>query len=107
MANEKEIVLVIGGNSSISLEIVRKLIRDNGSRFYVFVGSRKLSNRQRAVDEIIAEGYGDVEAIQLDVTHGVSLTSATKKILERFGKLDVLHVNVRSPPDLVRSNHLG
>lgn len=92
--SDEEIVLITGGNSGLGLEIARKLVRDHGERFHVLIGSRTPVNGEKVADEIRLEGHVNVEAVHIDVTDKASLAAAAKTVLEKFGRLDVLHVNV-------------
>lgn len=93
--SDKEIVLITGGNSGLGLEIVRKLVLDHGERFHVLIGSRNPVNGEKAADVIRQEVHVSVETVHVDVTDEVSLATAAKNVQEKFGRLDVLHVNVR------------
>lgn len=94
--NDKEIALVTGGNCGIGLEVVRQLARDHGQRFHVLIGCRNPDAGAAAVQELQDEGIGGVEVVRTDITNEESLSAAAKLVGDRFGKLDVLHVNVSS-----------
>lgn len=49
-----------------------------------------------AVKELQGEGIGGVEVILTNITNEESLAAAAKLVADKFGKLDVLHVNVSS-----------
>lgn len=94
----KEIVLVTGGNGGIGLEVARQLVRDHFQRFHVLIGCRRLSDGEDAVKGLQSEGHGGtVEAIQIDITNEESLAAAAQSVGDKFGRLDVLHANVRPP----------
>lgn len=93
----KEIVLITGANIGVGLEITRKLLREHGDRFYCLIGCRTLSKGQTAVQELHREGLVGCEVIHIEVTDDDSIAKAAKTVEERYGRLDVLHVNVRNP----------
>jgi NAD(P)-dependent dehydrogenase (short-subunit alcohol dehydrogenase family) len=80
-------VLITGANKSIGFETARQLLQ-NG--FHVFLGSRSIDKGQQAVAHLKAEGFEQVEAIQLDVSSQASVDAARAEIGERTAVLDVL-----------------
>src|SRR4051794_33571190 len=80
-------VLITGANRSIGFESARQLLQQG---YYVFLGSRSLENGLKAVNELKAEGFSNVEAIELDVTDQQSVASARVTIGEKTAVLDVL-----------------
>jgi NAD(P)-dependent dehydrogenase (short-subunit alcohol dehydrogenase family) len=79
--------LVTGGNKGIGFEVVKRLAQ-NG--FFVYLGSRTLENGLAAAAKLQAEGIGNVEAIQLDVTDQGSVDAARAAIGAKTQALDVL-----------------
>ena len=79
--------LVTGANKGIGLEVARQLAK-NG--FFVYMGSRSLESGLSAVEKLNAEGIGNVEAIQLDVTDPESVKAARALIGQKTPVLDVL-----------------
>ncbi|MDQ2718260.1 MAG: SDR family oxidoreductase [Bacteroidota bacterium] len=79
--------LITGANKSIGFETARQLLQ-NG--YYVYLGSRKISNGQEAVDKLKAEGLANVEAIQIDVSDDESVKEARAEIGKKTEVLDVL-----------------
>lgn len=80
---EKMVALVTGANKGLGKQVAKELV---GHGYVVLLGSRDLSNGQRAAEEI---GEGTV-AIQLDVTDVQSIASAAERITSEFGRLDLL-----------------
>lgn len=74
--------------------VARKLVHDHGERFHVLIGSRTPVNGEKVANDIRQEGHVNVEAVHIDVTDKASLAAAAKTVREKFGRLDVLHVNV-------------
>jgi len=80
-------VLITGANKSIGFEAARQLLRQG---FYVYLGSRSLENGQAAVAQLNAEGFTNVEAVEIDVTSDASVKDARETIGRKTDVLDVL-----------------
>lgn len=93
---DKEIVLISGGNTGLGFEIARKLLQEYAKRFHVIIGSRMQSKGETAVKTLEAEGHHQIEFVQMDVTDEASLAIAAQAVAKRHGRVDVLHVNVSS-----------
>jgi NAD(P)-dependent dehydrogenase (short-subunit alcohol dehydrogenase family) len=78
---------ITGANKGIGFEAARQLLQHG---FYVYIGSRSLENGLKAVEKLNAEGFKNVEAIQLDVTDAESVKSARIEIGRKSDALDVL-----------------
>ncbi|GII85758.1 dehydrogenase [Sphaerisporangium siamense] len=78
--------LVTGANQGIGREIAARLA---GLGMTVLLGARDPRKGEEAARDLRAAG-GEVRAVQLDVTDGVSIKSAAQYVGERFGVLDVL-----------------
>ncbi len=79
--------LITGANKSIGFETARQLLQKG---YYVYLGSRAVSNGQEAVDKLKAEGLTNVEAIQIDVSNDESVKAARAEIGKKTEVLDVL-----------------
>jgi NAD(P)-dependent dehydrogenase (short-subunit alcohol dehydrogenase family) len=79
--------LVTGANKSIGFEVARQLAQKG---IYVYLGSRNLENGIEAVSQLKAEGLGNVEAIQLDITDDESVKNARIEIGKKTKVLDIL-----------------
>ncbi|MBE9461377.1 SDR family oxidoreductase [Dyadobacter subterraneus] len=79
--------LVTGGNKGIGNEVA-KILAGNG--FFVYLASRSLENGLKAAEKFKAEGFDNIEAIQLDVTNQESINAARATIGEKTQVLDVL-----------------
>lgn len=79
--------LVTGANKSIGFEVARQLAQKG---IYVYLGSRNLENGVAAVNQLLAEGLRNVEAIQLDITDDESVKRARTEIGKKTKVLDVL-----------------
>jgi NAD(P)-dependent dehydrogenase (short-subunit alcohol dehydrogenase family) len=80
-------VLISGANKGIGFETARQLLQ-NG--YYVYLGSRTLENGLSAIEKLKAEGFKEVEVIQLDVTEINSINAAREYIWSKTNTLDVL-----------------
>ena len=79
--------LVTGANKGIGLEVAQLLARQG---FFVYLGSRDLTNGQAAVQQLRASGLTTLEAVQLDVTDPASIRAARATIGAKTPVLDVL-----------------
>lgn len=77
------VALVTGANQGVGFQIA-KALADNG--YIVYLGSRNLSNGEKAAAEI----GGTVHAIQLDVTQQSTISAAVERIGKESGRLDLL-----------------
>lgn len=79
--------LITGANKGIGFETAKQLLK-NG--YYVFIGSRNIENGRSAAEQLRNEGWGQLEAVQLDVTDEASITEARSSIEGKTAVLDVL-----------------
>ena len=76
-------VLITGANKSIGFETARQLLAKG---YYIYLGSRDIKNGDEAVTKLKGEGFGNIQAIQIDISNPESIEAASKQITE----LDVL-----------------
>lgn len=81
--NNQPVALVTGANQGVGFQIA-KALADNG--YIVYVGSRNLSNGEKAAAEIGVTAH----AIQLDVTQQSTIKTAVEYISAASGRLDLL-----------------
>lgn len=81
--NNQPVALVTGANQGVGFQIAKELAA-NG--YAVYVGSRNLSNGEKAAAEI----GGNAHAIQLDVTKQTTINAAVERIEKESGRLDLL-----------------
>jgi len=81
--NKQPVALVTGANQGVGFQIA-KALAENG--YVVYVGSRNLSNGEKAATEI---GY-TAHAIQLDVNQQSTISAAVEYIRKESGHLDLL-----------------
>lgn len=80
-------VLITGANKSIGFETAKQLLEKG---MFVYLGSRSLENGQKAVSKLKAEGFENVEAIQIDVASQESVDSARTELGKKIETLDIL-----------------
>lgn len=80
-------VLITGANRSIGLELVKELSKKG---LFVYLGARDLEKGKTAVKELIASGYENIKAIEIDVTKPDSILAAKNIVQNEQGKLDIL-----------------
>ncbi|MBG8555659.1 SDR family oxidoreductase [Hymenobacter guriensis] len=79
--------LITGANKSIGFETARQLLQHG---YHVYLGSRDLQKGQQAADQLQAEGYPEVEPLQIDVTDSASVAAARAELGRKTAVLDVL-----------------
>jgi len=79
--------LITGANKGIGLETARQLAQKG---FFVYLGSRNLENGLEAAKILKAEGLGNAEVIQLDISNQESVNHAVSVIVKKTEVLDVL-----------------
>ena len=94
MATSKEIVLITGANVGIGFEIAKKLLNEDSDRFYILLGSRNIEKGQAALHDLQSKGLSSCEVINVENTNSDLIQQAVKTVEQKFGRLDVLHVNV-------------
>ncbi|MBO2011914.1 SDR family oxidoreductase [Hymenobacter negativus] len=80
-------VLITGANKSIGFEAARQMLQHG---YHVYLGSRDLQKGQQAADQLKAEGFSEVEPIQIDVTDSASIAAARQALGQKNTALDVL-----------------
>ncbi|RYY95032.1 MAG: SDR family oxidoreductase [Chitinophagaceae bacterium] len=79
--------LITGANRSIGLETARQLLQQG---YYVYLGAREGAKGDSAVQELKAEGHGNVETIVVDVADAASIRAAREALGQKTDTLDVL-----------------
>jgi NAD(P)-dependent dehydrogenase (short-subunit alcohol dehydrogenase family) len=77
------VALVTGANQGVGSEIAKALAADG---YIVYVGSRNLTNGEKAAAEIGTNAF----AIELDVTKQATINAAAEHIEKQSGRLDLL-----------------
>jgi len=79
--------LITGANKGIGFETAKYLLQQG---YFVYLGSRQVSNGQLAIDSLKEEGLGNCELVALDVTSQSSVDAAAAALSAKGITLDVL-----------------
>jgi NAD(P)-dependent dehydrogenase (short-subunit alcohol dehydrogenase family) len=90
-----KVALITGANKGIGLEIARQLGQKG---FTVLIGARDEERGDRAVTTLTASGI-NAYRLHLDVTDESIVQQAAQRVLQQFGKLDVLVNNAAICPE--------
>lgn len=88
MSTEKKTALVTGGSKGIGYGVAKALLQMD---YNVAITSRSLSSAEKAADKL--SEYGEVMGLEADVRSFESQKNAVEKLLDKWGKLDVLIAN--------------
>ena len=91
---KNKIILVTGGTGQYGKCIVEGLAEADGT---VIIGSRNLENARKTAEHFVEQGL-DVYALQIDQANHVTIITAKKAILDKYGKLDVFVNNAVARP---------
>src|SRR5712692_1631911 len=86
----KKTALITGGNSGIGLASARLFLAE-GARVAI------TGRNQKTLDAAVAELGNGLLAIQADVTDIEATERAVAKVVEKFGKLDIVFANAGIP----------
>ena len=84
MTTQQPITIVTGGNRGIGKEVGRQLAQQN---HLVLLTARSLEKAKRAADEL---GGRNLVPAQLDVADPASITAFHRRVVDEFGRTDVL-----------------
>lgn len=87
--DHKKVVYITGGSKGIGLGIAQYLLQKG---YQVAISSRQLKSAQQAA-ESLKGNKEDILALQSDVCNAEDEQQAVKKILDKWGRLDVLVAN--------------
>lgn len=82
--------LITGGSKGIGLGIAMAMAAEH---MKVAITSRHHAEGKAAVSQLLAAGAADAIALQADVRSYKELQTATRKVIEQFGSLDVVIAN--------------
>ncbi len=88
MSTEKKTALVTGGSKGIGFGVAKALLQMN---YNVAITSRSLSSAEKAAGKL--SEYGDIIGLEADVRSFESQKNAVQKLLDKWGRLDVLIAN--------------
>lgn len=87
---EGKVVLITGGNKGIGKGIALSILEKGGK---VAITSQSLQKAEATAKDFAEQGYENVLPLQLDVRKYQEQTTAVGKVVEQFGKLDVVIAN--------------
>lgn len=76
-------ILVTGANTGIGLALTKQLVADHGC--HVFLGARNEEKGMQAVEEVKATAGDSVEYLNIDVSNGNSVKSASTNLSKQLG----------------------
>lgn len=79
--------LITGANKGIGFETARQLLQKG---YFVYITSRDKGKGALAMQQLIAEGYTNIDYIELDVTDATSVANARTELGNKIKSLDVL-----------------
>lgn len=88
MSQEKKTAFITGGSKGIGYGVARTLLKMG---YRVAVTSRSQSAADKAADKL--SEYGEIMGIEADVRNFESQRAAVEKVLDKWGRLDVLVAN--------------
>ena len=92
MAENKEIVLITGGNTGIGFETVKALIRSSKT-YHIILGSRDLRKGERALAELYEEfpnpAHG-IDIVKIDIAEDQHIKSLFQYVQSKYGRVDIL-----------------
>jgi NAD(P)-dependent dehydrogenase (short-subunit alcohol dehydrogenase family) len=91
----KTIALITGANKGLGLEVARQLAQQG---IHILLGAREPEKGNIAVKALHDEGFS-AEFLFLDVAREESIRNATRTVMERHGKLDILINNAGINPE--------
>jgi len=80
-------VLITGANKGIGLETAKQLAKKG---LFIYLGSRDMAKGSAIVKELIANGFENIQAIEIDVTKPETILAARNRIEKERGHLDIL-----------------
>lgn len=92
MAENKEIVLITGGNTGIGFETVKALFRSSKA-YHVLLGSRDAGKGDKAVAELEKEfpnTKSSVDVVQIDIAEDQGISHLFETVKSKFGRIDIL-----------------
>ena len=85
-----KVCIITGAASGIGHGIAKRYVADGAK---VVIADLKLDAAQKAADELTAQGPGEAMAVEMDVTDEAQVNAGVAKVVETWGKIDVLVSN--------------
>ncbi|KAH7192942.1 uncharacterized protein B0J16DRAFT_361247 [Fusarium flagelliforme] len=106
MAENKEIVLITGGNTGIGFETVKALFRSSKT-YHILLGSRDTGKGDKAVAELEEEfpnAKSSVDVVQIDIVEDQGISHLFETVKSKFGRIDILINNAGANFESFREN---
>ncbi len=87
---KNKVALITGGSKGIGFGIAESLIKEG---LHVAITSRNQSAADQAAEKLNNSGNGEALGIEADVRNRKAQEQSVKKVVEKWGKLDVLVAN--------------
>jgi 3-oxoacyl-[acyl-carrier protein] reductase len=97
MLVKDKVAIVTGGSRGLGKAIAMTLVKEGAK---VSIWGRTLETLEKAAQELKAEG-GDVLVIRTDVSDSAQVNSSVQKVLDTWGKIDILVNNAAILPQAV------
>lgn len=90
-----KVALVTASSRGIGFAVAQRLVREGVN---VTICARNIVQLDHASQKLTSEGKGDVLAIPADLKNPQDIDLLVDKVLERFGRIDILVSNTGGPP---------
>jgi len=87
---KNKVCIITGAASGIGHGIAKRFVGDGAK---VVIADLKLDAAQKAADELTAQGPGEAMAVEMNVTDETQVNDGVAKVVETWGKIDVLVSN--------------
>ncbi|WP_238372332.1 3-hydroxybutyrate dehydrogenase [Heliomarina baculiformis] len=87
---KNKVCIITGAASGIGYGIAKRFVADGAK---VVIADLKLDAAQKAADELTAQGPGEAMAVEMNVTDETQVNDGVAKVVETWGKIDVLVSN--------------
>ena len=85
-----KVCIITGAASGIGHGIAKRYVADGAK---VVIADLKLDAAQKTADALTAQGPGEAMAVEMDVTDEAQVNDGVAKVIEKWGKIDVLVSN--------------
>lgn len=87
---KNKVCIITGAASGIGHGIAKRFVADGAK---VVIADLKLDAAQKAADELTDQGPGEAMAVEMNVTDETQVNDGVAKVVETWGKIDVLVSN--------------